>query len=149
MISRTKLETGASVGALAASGAVFGVFIFSLSIVQRTGVHTSANGARKVLALGLRLDGLDASLQPPHAAQPTVVIGSLAAHVLQHLRMRQDQKVLRLQALYHSVGNLLGLERAFQQKRAAAEFRVLQHARFHALRTKRRNFDALVAIGDR
>src|ERR1035438_2768689 len=44
----------------------------------------------------LRLDRHHTGLQPPHPAQPTVVIASLSAYVFQNFWMRKDQEVLFL-----------------------------------------------------
>src|SRR5438309_620264 len=55
-------------------------------------------------------------LQPPHAAQPAIVIVRLAAEIFGHLRMRQNEKPLLIQPLHHSLGDILRRDRSFEQE---------------------------------
>src|SRR5450755_4847393 len=66
------------------------------------------------LSLGLHF--LHLSLQPPHSAQPAIIIGSLALEVILHFRMRQNQKLLGINPLDHGIGNLFRLQRSSHQK---------------------------------
>ncbi len=88
-------------------------------------------------------------LETPHPAQPAIVAGSLAPHVLGNFRVRQNQEGLTIETFNHGVSNLLGLDRGGRQKTdAAAKRRIFEHFCAHALRAQRRYSQASVAVSD-
>src|SRR3954447_24615127 len=72
-----------------------------------------------------------------HAADPAVVVLGLFAHVAEHLRVRQDQERLLLEAGEHIFGDLLRREVAVAGLRALGNR--TQHVGVDALRTEDRD----------
>src|SRR5262249_34314629 len=77
----------------------------------------------------------------PHAAQPAVVVGRLAAEVFSDVGMREDEESLLVEPLDDGVRRLLRLDRRIEQERAATRGRAIQHVGAHALRAQRRHLD--------
>ncbi|MNT52100.1 hypothetical protein D3C72_1891080 [compost metagenome] len=88
-------------------------------------------------------------MQAPHAAQPAVIVLALAAIVLKHLRVRQDQEALIGHPFQRHRGDVLGGDRAFLQEALALALLAEQHVGLHALRADAADLDAAVAVGDR
>ena len=51
-------------------------------------------------------------MPPVHAANPAIVVGGFALHVVDDFRVGQDQERLLVQALYHRLGDIFGLQHA-------------------------------------
>src|SRR5690349_15340500 len=62
-----------------------------------------------------------ARLQSAHAVEPAFVVGRLAPEVLEHLRVREDEERLRVEAGHDRVGDLLGFEHPVDARDAAVD----------------------------
>src|SRR5258705_9679651 len=82
-----------------------------------------------------------------HAGDPAVVVFRLLAHVAQHLRMRQDDKSLLLDASQGIVGDLLGRQIAVAGLRTFRDR--AEHVGIDALRTQDGNANAMRLVRDR
>src|SRR5258706_11489757 len=94
--------------------------------------------------------GEEVGSQPPHAAQPAVVVLGLAVEVFGHLWMGKDQELFGSDAFDHHVSHLLGFESALGQeivtKRALLG---REHVGLHTLRAQAGDTDPIIAMRDR
>src|SRR4051812_23464959 len=84
-----------------------------------------------------------------HAAQPAIVVGALPAKIFSDFGVRKNQEAFLRKSFDHIVRDLLRLDRAVEEKRAAAGRGAVQHVGADALRTQRRDLDAAIAVRDR
>src|SRR5258708_33924736 len=91
--------------------------------------------------------GEEVGSQPPHAAQPAVVVLGFAIEVFGHLGMRKDQELLGSDALDDHVGHLLGFERALGQEIATKDTLLgRKHVGLHTLRAQAGYANPLIAM---
>src|SRR5713101_7208819 len=94
--------------------------------------------------------GEEVGSQPPHAAQPAVVVLGLAAEVFGYLWMRKDQELFGSDALDNHVSHLLGFESALGQEIVTKDALLgRKHVGLHTLRAHARDADPIIPMRDR
>src|SRR5437016_10619026 len=63
-----------------------------------------------------RFRRLHPRLQPPHTAQPAVVIIGLPPEVFGDFRLRKDQEPLLIESFHHSLGDIFRRNGSFEQE---------------------------------
>src|SRR5882757_6351423 len=119
----------------------------SPAMTWRVGTPSDRFFSRSVAPSPLAMRFPHLRLDLRHAADPAIVILGLLAHVVDYLRMRQDQERFLFDAFQRIVGNLLRAQVTVAGLRTFRDR--AQHVGVDALRAQDRDLDAVGAVRDR
>src|SRR5690242_21500674 len=92
------------------------------------------------VGLQIYVCNLTSNVQPlPHFFEPSIAIRRTSCDEFRDLAMRQDQESFSRQSVDDVFGDLLGLQRAVEQKSARLGFGAPKHVGLDALRAERRS----------